>query len=157
MHIRHTLHTTDSPYTTRSWCWHRSRSQDLIRVQNLTTLRNALELYYADNNEYPKTFDVPYTVALVGNQYRSECPHSGNVSPYIPNLAPKYIAALPSDPTLNCAGATYSFFYASNGTDYKLITHPKNNSFPDFMDMSEGYWRGHYGVWTKDAAGWIGM
>ena len=128
----------------------RIRSQDLIRVQNLVTLRNALELYYADNKEYPKTFESASAFNVLG-----ECANPGA---YIPNLTPKYIAVLPTDPTLNCGSATYSFRYASNGTDYKLITHPVQNSFPAFKEFpANAGWNGHYGVWSQNAVNWGGL
>ena len=93
-----------------------------------------LNLYFSQNNQYPATFagNLPPTPA----QVRSQC--FGYNLDYIPLLTQKYNFTLPSDPMLNCTGRTYSWAYASNGTDYKLITHPETNNpgLVNFIDSA---------------------
>lgn len=137
----------------------RVKGRDAARIQNIHALSFALESYYIENGEYPKTFESGY--ALVK---KAEC--VVGVENYIPGLAPTYISKLPSDPALNCDGATHSWVYASNGMDYKLITHheifdgvgpafldPAQDRGPDLcvLDDSLSY---HMGVWTEGAACW---
>src|SRR4051812_22701251 len=79
----------------------RVRARDTLRVQNIHALQIALSAYYNDHGEHPKTFEPGDAL-----DKRGECVgYSGGGHPddYIPNLAPTYIAKLPSDPNLNCA------------------------------------------------------
>lgn len=130
----------------------RINSREAVRVENLRILQTALELYYADYGAYPNTSLVKY----------GEC--SGYPDNYIPGLSPKYIAKLPSDPSLNCGGITHSWFYQSDGINYKLITHPElgiirsvtdpasdNGNDPCKLDGSPAF---HYAVWTPGAVCW---
>lgn len=135
----------------------RINSREGIRVENLRTLQTALELYYTDYGRYPKTFEPGASLVKHG-----EC--GGYPNNYIPDLVPKYIGKLPSDPALDCSGVPHSWYYASNGIDYKLITHPElgiirtvtdpawdNGSDPCKLDGSPAV---HYAIWTSGAVCW---
>lgn len=136
----------------------RLKGRDTARMQNMHGIATALELYHLSTGEYPKTFEPGNTLVK-----RAEC--LGNPNDYIPGLAPTYIPKLPSDPALNCAGATHSWVYASNGMEYKLITHHEyfNNVSPTLLDPAQdggvnpcvldgiSY---HIGIWTEGAACW---
>jgi len=135
-----------------------AKARDTTRVQNIRELQKALELYRIDHNAYPKTFEPNQAI-----QRRSEC--AGNPNDYIPGIVSDYVAQLPSDPALNCAGVTHSWFYASDGIDYKLITHGEGTIFsPELLDPAwdggpndcivDGLTSVHYGVWTGGAACW---
>lgn len=112
----------------------RIRSRDSERVQSLVQLRNALELYKADNGSYPVTDDIETpgvidglrncvdirspsgiiddtTMDGVGMYYNSVSPET-----FIPNLTPKYIATLPKN---TVSGMCYG--YRSNGSDYIVV------------------------------------
>jgi len=136
----------------------RIASRDVLRIQNIRTLQTVLEAYYADNGLYPKTFNVGSPLIKY-----AEC--LANPNDYIPNVTPVYISVLPSDPALDCASTAHSWSYASNGIDYKLITHIEGNFFgqrfidpawdggpdPCVLDGASAY---HYGIWTEGAACW---
>lgn len=133
----------------------RLKNRDTTRITNLEQLQIALEVYRSENYNYPKTFEPGGPLVKL-----MEC--SGQE--YIPGLAPKYILRLPSDPSLNCGGIAHSWVYASDGIDFKLITHPQGKYFSQFRDPA---WDGgsdyciidgpesfHYGVWTPKAVCW---
>lgn len=95
---------------------------------------------------------------------RGEC--IGNPTDYIPGLAPTYIKKLPSDPILDCDGITHSWFYASNGRDYKVMTHTEFQ-LPVFWSLMDPAWDGgvddclidnagsnHYAAWSSGGACW---
>ncbi len=137
----------------------RARGRDLVRIQNIKTLQTALEIYYTDYGHYPETFS-----GAIGNlETLGEC--FDNPTDYIPELVPTYISQLPSDPLLDCDGVTHSWTYASNGTDYKLVTHVEGSAFSSsFNDPAwddgedpcilDGSTRFHYGGWTYGARCW---
>ncbi len=107
----------------------REKARDTSRKQSLIQLRNALEMYYADNGSFPTTDS---------NWYGSD-PSSTfetNDGEYIPNLAPTYISSLPQDPKggwskldlctdYGAEPTTFKseYLYRSNGVGYKLISH----------------------------------
>ena len=143
------------------------RANDAVRVANLTQLRDALERYHIDHDSYPATFapsipTSPWEDPPTLSKLR-EC--SGDE--YIPGLVPTYIARLPTDPALDCAGTSHSWVYASNGIDYKLITHVQGQYYEFFIDPAwdggsadagyciiDGSEHVHYGVWTMGAVCW---
>ncbi|MDO8495260.1 MAG: prepilin-type N-terminal cleavage/methylation domain-containing protein [bacterium] len=136
------------------------KARDVARAHDLRVLQTALELYRADYDEYPKTFEPTGGLSV----YRY-C--EGHATDYIPGLVPKYISRLPGDPSLNCAGVPHAWSYASNGIDYKLVTHPEGNFSPGFTDPSwdqgsdpcvldgpVGAIPVHYGFWSAGAVCW---
>lgn len=84
------------------------------RVQDLKAIQTALELYYSVNKAYPKA-----------ETWRSECPgYAGeDLSPdqVIPGLTPKYLVAMPADPSMDITADTSCYMYQSNGVDYKIL------------------------------------
>ncbi len=135
----------------------RSRSRDTLRTANLVTIRNVLEMYHEEHGIYPKTFEPGQPIVK-----RSEC--FGYPDDYIPGVVPKYIGELPSDPILDCPGVTHSWVYASDGIDYKIVTHNENfdqQKLPDpFWDsganpcLVDGTVVFHIAVYTPGAACW---
>ena len=92
----------------------RYRAYDATRVSDLKEVQKAIELYALDNGgKYPTTGGNWYTqcAGLTGAATKT-----GDA--LIPNLAPKYITSLPSDPTMN--GSTCCYLYKSDGNDYKF-------------------------------------
>ncbi len=135
----------------------RIKARDSTRVQNIVALRTALELYYSTYGHYPQTFIPPAPLSAW-----SEC--GGHPTDYIPGLAPEFISRLPTDPSINCGGPTYSWYYASDGADYKLVTHPEGTFYLTLTDpawdggpdpcLIDGTTLGHYAAWTSGAACW---
>lgn len=77
------------------------RARDAKRQSDLTSLRNALEIYYAESNVYVDTSD----------NWR-------DVSTALAALDPTYIRGLPSDP--GGKGLTYRYRSASGAQNYCL-------------------------------------
>lgn len=115
----------------------RAKARDTARKQSLVQLRNALQMYFADNGSFPVTDE-----SINGGWYGSEPDDTYTVEDldYIPGLAPQYISKLPRDPrggdskiidngngqcvsedgSVNSKAA---FLYKSDGTRYKLLSH----------------------------------
>ncbi len=111
------------------------RNRDLKRQALIYETADALEKYYADNRQYPKSTDMTiitsWCSAVSGAiQWRRDYVNpsqgdfqSGCVDPIIPSLVPKYIAALPKDPKFSPATEVRGFMYSSDGLNYKLVSY----------------------------------
>ena len=93
----------------------RAKARDAHRRVELRQVATALELYYDSNGSYPITTTWYGPFSMHNNTYVQS---SGPLG-WIPNLAPTYISQLPSDP--KPLGVDTSYYYYSNGTDYKLL------------------------------------
>ena len=139
----------------------RRKAINVKRVADLDAVRKSLEAYHIDNGVYPRAAGVPLGFDCKNNINTCklyECPSSGHPmadDPWIPDLVPTYIGALPKDPT-NCAEAGYR--YASNGVDYKIFTHFLDVAdAPEHLhDASDNGYPGHVhaGYWTPGAEDW---
>ncbi|MCL4382999.1 hypothetical protein M1545_04395, partial [Patescibacteria group bacterium] len=101
------------------------KTRDATRKNDLSQLKNALEMYREINNNYPSSG---------GSWQGSGCGY-GNYSTsgatgYIPNLAPTYIAKLPLDPRngqsyppCNDSASTCYLYRSDDGQNYKLLAH----------------------------------
>jgi len=118
-------------------------------------LRNALEAYNRDHGEYPDTHDE-----WIG-RYNT---WGKAAEDWIPNLAPRYIKALPVDPRYTTNGG-YQYLYRSDGRDFKLLTFfPEGDcptitkERPELLDPIRGgkaaYTCHAYGFWSPGAAHW---
>jgi len=96
----------------------RAAARDDIRKTDLKNLQLALELYKAQNGQYPSGCNgaIWSGEVIVGGSL--DC--NNNSSNYIPLLIPDFIAALPRDPNQR-SGRGY--IYQSNGTSYKFVAH----------------------------------
>jgi type II secretion system protein G len=125
------------------------------RVTDLKAIRDALEIYYSDYNEYPVSSGWSGIYSCWGYQSTESDPNG-----WITGLTPKYIAALPREPlkTTNCNG---QYIYFSNRTDYKIIVHnppdcmKETNNAKSLRDPNRGGQDGcwAYGYWTTGGAG----
>ncbi len=99
----------------------RAKGRDAKRRTDLEQVRNALELYYySNNNSYPKTDHDGTQDWYGGHGYHDPIYiNSSGPTGWIPDLAPLYIAILPTDP--KDLGTDTGYYYQSNGTDYKLL------------------------------------
>ena len=148
----------------------RVRARDAARITQLKGLESTLAIYYSDNGAYPSTFAG--TSPAGGNRNTNtevwyQC-FGGRGLNYIPLIGAQYNITLPSDPKLDCTGVTYSWTYASNGVDFKLVTHPEtsNPTYLKFVDTAtdggpnDSILDGnpprhiHYGIWSAGAANW---
>lgn len=114
----------------------RSKARDTRRIQDLTQIRNALELYYLENGIYP----VANTVSglnLTLNPPTSCCPAENWLS--LENYLNKYLSPLPIDPINKdvYAGSGWkkgSYFYTywsiNGGKAYSIfasLENPRSN------------------------------
>jgi prepilin-type N-terminal cleavage/methylation domain-containing protein len=106
----------------------RTSAQDAQRIETLHSMQLALAIYADSNNgSYPYTGTGP-------TWYGPYSCWGLATADYIPGLDPKYISSpLPRDPTdptpgsADCNQDNFSFLYASNGTDYKLMDFDIND------------------------------
>jgi prepilin-type N-terminal cleavage/methylation domain-containing protein len=99
----------------------RAKGRDAARLQGMTSIRDAVELYASDHNG---------TYPLGGNgsgTWTSQCLPWGGLAgnAVITGLVPTYISSLPADPSMvtSLVGSSDCFIYNSNGTDYKLLDY----------------------------------
>jgi hypothetical protein len=129
----------------------------LQRVRDLTDLRNALETYRSDRGRYPES-PGPGKWAGLYSAWGVSTPD------WIPGLAPRYIAGLPSDPRNGTNGA-HQYAYKSEGTNFKLLAfYPDQDCEaikklrPELLDPLRGgggpYPCHAYGYWSPGAALW---
>jgi prepilin-type N-terminal cleavage/methylation domain-containing protein len=105
----------------------RSKARDARRKSEMIQIQKALELYYAQNNEYP--------ITPIGDFfYGKRCIVNG--PDWIPGLAPNFLGSLPTDPLdpsgtgfLSCAG----YSYRSDGQNYKLRAMRVGSIGPESM------------------------
>lgn len=101
----------------------RVKARDAKRMSDMRQLQKALELYYDDNDSYPPT---PLSTTWYGYQTipSGSCGVVAGLTGaggYIPNLAPKYLSVLPTDPN-PATGCWYGILYRSDGVGYKLLS-----------------------------------
>ncbi len=119
----------------------RSKGRDVQRKANLKQIQIALELYYNDNGSYPSTAGVFWgQTSAYGSHGNS------GATGYIPNLAPTYISSLPTDPFTgtahniaiyggaNCGATETSYYYRSDGVNYKAFVACTIESLPGSSD-----------------------
>lgn len=113
----------------------RSDTRDTKRVQDLSQVRTALELYYNDHGRYP--------AADTQGPVITQCVYSGNAVGFLEHwseletvLTP-YLRELPADPLRRNVGpwttGGYSYAYCSNPTDnqvYDLVGQTEDASNP---------------------------
>ncbi|MEK7643733.1 MAG: FISUMP domain-containing protein [Patescibacteria group bacterium] len=91
----------------------RAKARDASRTQQLKALRNAIELYYLTNNQYPV-----WTSGGCVN-------YSGSPAP-LSVLVPSFMNELPKDPK----SSDYCYIYKSDtyGQNYRLAAYMENNT-----------------------------
>ncbi len=94
----------------------RASARDDIRKSALKEVQLSLELYKAQNGQYPAAGCGAGT-----SNYAGPSRTTGTAcADYIAGLVPDFIAALPVDPSNETGDPGFS--YRSNGTDYKLMS-----------------------------------
>ncbi|MBF0480770.1 MAG: type II secretion system protein GspG [Desulfovibrionaceae bacterium] len=118
------------------------------RVSDLTSIKIALEHYYAKNNKYPESIGFDGIYSYYGESRED----------WIKGIVPRYLARLPRDPRNN-TDPSNQYLYNSNGQDYKLISHHPDDcekvklKHPEMIDPVRSPCNA-YGYWTKNAANW---
>lgn len=119
------------------------------RIADLVTLKAALDAYYAEKSAYPAAYDGLKGVVDRGAEW-------------IPELAPKHVAALPRDPLLSDSVDGPQYLYVSDTKDYKLIAVSGNSGYcgadverdgvkiDPARTNESGCWA--YGFWTEGFA-----
>lgn len=112
---------------------------------NLKTLNNAVIQYHAINGSYPNTSTAWLRQSSAGDNF-------------IPGIKPDILSSLPTD-SINSVSDSY--YYMSDGTNYKLIRHtPQTPGLPTIektgnplIDPNRPTWA--WGYWTPGtAASW---
>jgi prepilin-type N-terminal cleavage/methylation domain-containing protein len=154
-----------------------AKGRDSQRRSDLKQLQTAIENYHNDFGTYPATKGSGCTYDTNRCNGAPICGEStiGSKASYIPNLAPKYIRRLPSDPRVNTANpvlnsittacntaGTPGYFYCSDGKDYKVMAICGPESI--VKDSKFGFWdparcnaaNGCYSwaIYTPGAASW---
>lgn len=111
--------------------------------QDINSLNKAIQLYYADNGNYP------YSGATGGNV-------SGTTLA-IPGLIPTYIAKAPTMPN-DGIGGYYAYIWSTNGANYKIVrlvptgtplpSVEQSNPNPDTARSGRGW-----GLWSSGGGG----
>lgn len=119
-----------------------------VRVQHLTSIRDALTAYHQVHGRYPEStsgWDGRYS-------------NWGHSTPtWINGLVPEYLPELPRDPR-NHSDPSQQYLYHSDGQNFKLIAHGAEDSeqvtlhAPDLGDPVRPGWA--YGFWTPAGASW---
>jgi len=117
------------------------------RLRDLDAIKRALERYHGVHGAYPQSqgFDG----------FRTSHGRSGER--WIEGLIPDYFSGLPRDPR-NDDDPNNQYYYKSDGTDYKLISHNPEDCLivrrdhPELIDpvrtcFAYGYWTGGAGNW----------
>lgn len=92
-----------------------SRARDAARIQKLTSVAKAIELYYADNGRYPAIQDGSGTESTCGSQTEN-WGHCDRMKQLSDALAP-YMALDPVSLSSVTTGTTYYYYYNSAGAD----------------------------------------
>lgn len=127
----------------------RAKGRDAKRLGDLIQIRNALELYYGDNNKYPTT----------SGSWWGNCSGFGSFSTtgaggYIPNLAPTYIPVLPLDPKPINANTCYVYQSDANGKDYMFLVYQTVEGTVPASLKRPSYVEQDYAIYTPGAATW---
>ncbi len=102
----------------------RAKARDAQRISDITEIRKALELYYANNNVYPSTGSLSASYWDPGCLATPIAPDQKG-DQWIPGLVPTYMASLPRDPRPKDEARSYGnsaacYMYASDGQGYVL-------------------------------------
>jgi len=104
----------------------RAKGRDAKRKESLRQIQVALEVYNAQYGTYPTTGGVVWAEGQCVNPPPSWGwvikPDYSGVNAYIPDLAPQFIASLPSDPMVNgINGRCYGYW--GDGARYFIWAH----------------------------------
>jgi type II secretion system protein G len=93
----------------------RERARDARRKADLSSIQQAIRLYYNDNQSFPLTAEI---TNAWGGAFAS--------------ATDTYMTVLPRDP-LSVAGSQISYVYNSDGSSYILVAQLENLSDPDIL------------------------
>jgi type II secretion system protein G len=98
----------------------RSKARDSKRIQDIATIRDAIEVYHNEHNAYPDT----------SGGWSSQCAAWGSeaAEDVIPGLVPTYLPVLPEDPMMNTTTNNCCYIYAGTDDDYKILSHSCTDS-----------------------------
>jgi type II secretion system protein G len=102
----------------------KAKARDARRIQDLTQLQKAVELYYLTNGQYPKP-------ARGWGVWSGHCPNYGNYDTYILGLE-AWLPTLPKDPKYDTGGQCY--LYRSDGNNYMILAHLTMETICDGAD-----------------------
>ncbi|MGB3945814.1 MAG: prepilin-type N-terminal cleavage/methylation domain-containing protein [Candidatus Saccharimonadales bacterium] len=95
-----------------------ARARDSQRQTDITAIRKAMELYFADNGTYPSTHCSLGAGCKINSGWNTTS--DGSWSNLSSQLAPKYIDKLPSDPLASTANPSA----IGGGYNYDMVANP---------------------------------
>lgn len=120
----------------------------LQRKRDLDDLKIALEKYYSAKGSYPLSQGFNGLYSIWGSPDKN----------WIPGLTPKFLKALPRDPSLS-EEKNPQYLYYSDGVNYKLLSHGADASTsiaqrlePQLVDPTRKTYA--FGFWTPGAKDW---
>lgn len=129
----------------------RAKGRDSKRLGDLRNLQTALEVYAnANNGAYPTTSGAWWGTC---STYGSHTTSGSNG--WIPNLAPTYVAVLPTDP--KPVGTNNCYLYRSNGVDYMLLAYGTVETYPSGKSprpRPSGPTQLDFAIYTPGATNW---
>jgi len=112
----------------------RAKSRDAKRLADLKQLQTALELYYADNGKYPIVDQTSTPTYWWGTCSGRGSKDTSGSNGWIPDLAPKYISKLPTDPKPIGTGGCYIYTGRNGGKNYMILANTTVETAPTPAD-----------------------
>lgn len=145
----------------------RIKARDAQRRQEMHSMRNALEIYYANYGRYPPHRPSSSCGGNRSDWATSICSNANWLTTDPAFLS--FISRVPRDPInrQNNGGDdtpwwfanSYTYGVASNGQKYDLLTNLENTSDPERCELklwySEAVWEGDTGCWSTASAGTV--
>ena len=95
----------------------RERVRDYKRISDITRIQAALELYFNEHNEYPKTSDGRIALGAEG----SRCLSTAGLQPSCAATGRVYLNPVPSQTDIGLKGSDLPVYaYESDGEDYAI-------------------------------------
>lgn len=117
---------------TASFSEARQNSRNKALRTTLSEAQLAIELYKAQNGEYPAARSACATGSTIRTTESTTC---GDVFPYIDGMVPNYLAALPTHESSGSSNCVITYSVDQNQTFYKLTAR---NCYEGAANQSEG-------------------
>lgn len=123
-----------------------ARMRNAQRKEDLKTMQNAVEKYYAYHGVYPSTSGnwctTSYEIPGISYANCSGNPNFGLTTTGELKVLPKDPKAGVNNPVTNCGGPGSSYLYISDGVNYKILAHctPEGTSNADAFSSNDPFY-----------------